>query len=105
MGNGGKITVKRTIRHRPSASLGIGFNSKLISTFSCAGSSTPVGGALVNINPRYDDTDPHVAAIAVTMTYAKSATPGSASSYDVCFRKDEQWHVGRCSTQCASTSP
>jgi len=80
------------------ASLGIGFNPTL--SFSCADSSSPAGGAAVNINPRYEQTE--VAAIAVTLTYAKSVTPGSANAYDVCFRKDDvaTWSV---LSACAST--
>lgn len=81
---GSKIKVKSDPPPE-DASLGIGFNSSL--SFSCAGSSSPAGGAAVNINPRYELTE--VAAIAVTLTYAKSVTPGSANNYDVCFRKDD----------------
>jgi hypothetical protein len=84
------------------ASLGIGFNSNL--SYSCEGDSTPAGGAVVNINPRYEETDPPVGAIAVTLTYTKASTPGPANNYDVCFRKDEDTEWGTLD-QCSSTSP
>ena len=108
---GNKIRVKADAPP-DDASLGIGFNSNL--SFEC-GDSPPAGGAVVNINPRYPAT---VDAIAVTMTYAKSATPGAANNYDVCFRKDDddpdtewddtEWRVlGACSstTPAASEAP
>jgi hypothetical protein len=97
--NNGRIKVNAA-PPPDDASLGIGFNSNL--SFSCGGASAPAGGAVVNINPRYENTE--VEAIEVTLTYAKSATPGSASDYDVCFRKDEavNWTALE---QCASTSP
>jgi hypothetical protein len=95
----GKIKVKAD-PPPAGASLGIGFNSSL--SYLCEGDSSPVGGTVVNINPRYEDTD--VEAIDVTLIYAKSDTPGPASNYDVCFRKDEAttWTT---LTQCSSTSP
>ena len=96
---GGRITVNAD--HPPEdASLGIGFNSDL--SFDCNNDTTAVDDTLVNINPRYEETT--VEAIAVTLTYAKQATPGPANDYDVCFRKDDvaTWSVLE---QCDSTSP
>lgn len=99
--NAGKLKVNSAPPPK-DASLGIGFNSNL--SFSCGDASSTVGGTpLVNINPHYEETD--VEAIAVTLTYKKSATGnGPASSFDVCFRKDDatEWIV---LSQCASTSP
>jgi len=99
--NAGKLKVNSTPPPE-DASLGIGFNSSL--SFSCGDASATVGDTpLVNINPRYEATA--VEAIAVTLTYKKSATGnGSASSFDVCFRKDDAttWSV---LSKCASTSP
>jgi hypothetical protein len=68
-------------------SLGIGFNSDL--TFKCPGTGgpvSPVGGALVNINPRdYPTNDP----ITVTLIYRKSDTgSGPATGFSVCLSKD-----------------
>ncbi|HET8968475.1 MAG TPA: hypothetical protein VFN06_03520, partial [Gaiellaceae bacterium] len=99
--NAGKLKVNSTPPPE-DASLGIGFNSSL--SFLCGDASSTVGQTpLVNINPRYEETD--VEAIAVTLTYKKSATGnGAASSFDVCFRKDDAttWTV---LSECASTSP
>ena len=83
---GNKLKVNSTPPPE-DASLGIGFNSSL--SFLCGDATSTVGGTpLVNINPRYEATN--VEAIAVTLTYRKSATGnGPASGFDVCFRKDE----------------
>ena len=63
------------------ANLGIGFNSLL--PFDCAGETEPVGGTIVNINPR-NYTVPYT----VSLTYAKSETGnGPASDFDVCLSK------------------
>lgn len=97
----GKLKVKSEPPPE-DASLGIGFNSNL--GFVCGDATSTVGGTpLVNINPRYELTN--VQAIPVTLTYKKSATgSGSASSFDVCFRKDDvtAWSV---LGQCSSTTP
>lgn len=72
-------------------SIGLGFSSSL--NFECPGGTTasPVGGALVNINPRdYPTNDP----ITVTLVYKKSETgSGPASGFVVCISKDngETW--------------
>ena len=99
--NAGKLKVNSSPPPE-DASLGIGFNSTL--SFSCGDASSTVGATpLVNINPHYEETD--VEAIAVTLTYKKSSTGnGAASTFDVCFRKDDvtTWTV---LGQCASTSP
>ena len=101
--NGGKITVNcrrlRPSRCEPRDRLQLDADAS-----PAPAARRRVGGALVNINPRYDDADP-VGAIAVTLTYKKSATGnGSASNFDVCYRKDNvtMWTVLE---QCASTSP
>jgi hypothetical protein len=63
------------------ANLGIGFNSIL--PFDCAGESEPVGGTIVNINPRN-----YTAPYTVSLTYAKAETGnGPASDFDVCLSK------------------
>ncbi len=84
------------------ASLGIGFNSSL--SFLCDNATSTVGQTpLVNINPRYEATQ--IAAIAVTLTYKKSATGnGPASSYGVCFRKDDVTTWSTLS-ECAAGAP
>ncbi|MGH3126595.1 MAG: hypothetical protein ACRDPX_01620 [Gaiellaceae bacterium] len=67
----------------PGANLGIGFNSLL--PFDCAGEDDPIGGSIVNINPR-GFTQPYV----ISLTYQKSATGnGSPSSFDVCLSKED----------------
>lgn len=65
------------------ANLGIGFNSLL--PFECAGEDEPIGGSIVNINPR-GFTEPY----SISLTYQKSATGnGSPSSFDVCLSKED----------------
>jgi hypothetical protein len=65
------------------ANLGIGFNSLL--PFDCAGGDEPIGGSIVNINPRG-----YTAPYTVSLTYQKSATGnGPASSFDVCLSKED----------------
>jgi hypothetical protein len=67
----------------PGANIGIGFNSLL--PFDCAGADEPIGGAIVNINPR-GYTEPYT----VSLTYQKSATGnGSPSSFDICLSKED----------------
>ena len=64
------------------ANLGIGFNSLL--PFDCAGEDDPIGGSIVNINPR-GFTLPYT----ISLTYQKSATGnGSPSTFDVCLSKE-----------------
>jgi hypothetical protein len=98
---GGKLEVNSEPPPE-DASLGIGFNSNL--SFVCGDANSTVGGTpLVNINPRYEQTE--IEAIAVTLTYKKSATgSGPATSFDVCFRKDDvtTWSVLE---QCSSSTP
>jgi hypothetical protein len=65
------------------ANLGIGFNSLL--PFDCAGEDDPIGGSIVNINPRG-----FTAPYTISLTYQKSATGnGSPSSFDVCLSKED----------------
>ena len=65
------------------ANLGIGFNSLL--PFECAGEDDPIGGSIVNINPRG-----FTAPYTISLTYQKSATGnGSPSSFDVCLSKED----------------
>jgi len=95
-GKQGKITVDAA---KPPAgdpdnppSLGIGFFDGTLG-FSCAGGNAPVGGTVININPRgYSQlTDPR---LTVTLTYDKSLTGnGPASAFTPCLLKDygELW--------------
>jgi hypothetical protein len=65
------------------ANLGIGFNSLL--PFDCAGGDEPIGGSIVNINPRG-----FTAPYTISLTYEKSATGnGSPSTFDVCLSKED----------------
>lgn len=86
---------------QPDPNLGIGFNDDL--TFACAGDTTPVGGTLVNINPR---DYPAGAAVTITLTYGKSITGnGPASSFDVCLSKDNGLTWGDPLGACPSDAP
>jgi hypothetical protein len=73
----------------PDPSLGIGFNSDL--SFDCEGDTSPVGGTLININPR---DYPAGSTIEITLTYKNSVIGGGpASSFSLCLSKDngETW--------------
>jgi hypothetical protein len=79
------------------ANIGIGFNSLL--PFDCAGADEPVGGSMVNINPRG-----YTAPYSVSLTYQKSAIPkGPASDFDVCLSKDNGATWGAALSECAGT--
>jgi len=88
-----------------NANLGIGFNSTLSSTprasFSCDGGTTPVGDAVVNINPRGYTTG---VPFTVSLTYKKSISGnGSANAFVVCVSDDGS--TGSWTTAPACTSP
>jgi hypothetical protein len=86
----------------PDPSLGFGFSSDL--TFKCPGTGaavSPVGGAVVNINPRdYPTNDP----ITVTVIYKKSDTGnGPATGFAVCLSKTNGETWGAPLTECSSS--
>jgi hypothetical protein len=89
----------------PDANLGIGFNSSVSSppraSFSCDGGSTPVGDAVVNINPRGYPTG---VPFTVSLTYKKSISGnGSANAFVVCISDDGA--TGSWTTAPACTNP
>jgi len=84
-----------------TASLGIGFNADL--SFDCDGETTPpVGGTLVNINPR--DYAPG-STVTITLTYDKSIAGGNASTYSLCLSKDNGESWGDALGACPSSTP
>jgi hypothetical protein len=94
----GKKILAKSNPPPAGANLGIGFNSLL--PFDCAGEDEPIGGTIVNINPRG-----FTAPYTVSLTYQKSATGnGPASSFDVCLSKEDgaaEWDAPL--TECGST--
>ena len=94
----GKKILAKSDPPPSGANLGIGFNSLL--PFNCAGEDEPIGGTIVNINPRG-----FTAPYTVSLTYQKSATGnGPASSFDVCLSKEDgaaEWDAPL--SECAST--
>jgi hypothetical protein len=81
----------------PGANLGIGFNPIL--HFSCNSVTTPVGGSVVNINPRG-----YTAPFTVSLTYKKSVTgSGPASSFGVCVSEDDDGSTWTTAANCPST--
>ena len=65
-----------------NANLGIGFNELL--NFECNNTSEPLGGAVVNINPRgYEEP------FTVSITYSKPFPNGPASQFVVCFTDED----------------
>jgi hypothetical protein len=88
----------------PDPSLGFGFGSPTTLNFKCPGSgstTTAIGGAVVNINPRdYPTNDP----ITVTVVYKKSDTGnGPATSFLVCKSTNNGLTWGEPLSECAST--
>ncbi len=83
-----------------NANLGIGFNNKL--NFECNGTGDPIGGAVVNINPRgYGE-----ASFTVELTYAKSSIRnGSASQFVVCFSKANDGTAWQTMPSCPASPP
>lgn len=94
----GKKILAKSNPPPAGANLGIGFNSLL--PFDCAGEDEPIGGTIVNINPRG-----FTAPYTVSLTYQKSATGnGPASSFDVCLSKEDgaaEWDAPLA--ECGST--
>jgi hypothetical protein len=84
-----------------NASLGIGFNPDL--SLDCNGKTTPVGGTLVNINPRNYEPG---STVTITLTYDKSIAGGNASNYSLCLSKDngESWGEAPVPA-CPSSTP
>jgi hypothetical protein len=86
------------------ANLGIGFNSSEDSppraNFSCHNTGTPVGGSVVNINPRGYGATPYT----VSLTYKKSVSgSGPASGFVVCLSEDIDGSTWTERPACPST--
>jgi hypothetical protein len=85
----------------PGANLGIGFNDNPDFNFECNDTDEPVGGAVVNVNPRgYDEP------FTVAVTYDKTAIPnGPASQFVVCFSDDDDGATWSTMPDCPASPP